>query len=316
MPYVGVEKFGSFAVDGYLKPMPDKPWFTNNYPGSLSDRGKGTISAIETGQEIQMRNTDSNPNYQISWVHIKDGNKHIYISTKVLATNVSWNYLNERNMIYGRSVTIDGKAYKQRVLTGGDLQNQNNEWDTIIRNTANITGLPKPTQEDLTNTNTYGQLDGDHNQLWNWWGIRTICQETLYNRGYTGASGIISSSPPERSPALGWRPVLEYIEIDPPGKPIPVYPTSEDRTHPEPIQGEITLQTKYNGEGSLELMDVFVYNYTQQEFEYKSGEVANTTGAMQLPVTFKAGNNYKITVRHKGTGGIAKGWLELYVIGG
>ncbi|MCS4524908.1 hypothetical protein JTT07_16300 [Clostridium botulinum] len=63
-------------------------------------------------------------------------------------------------------------------------------------------------------------------------------------------------------------------------------------------------------------MEVLVYNYTQQKFEYQTEWIDNTTGVMQLPVTFKAGNNYKITVRHKGTGGIAKGWLELYVIGG
>ncbi|NFC29173.1 hypothetical protein EXM98_19035 [Clostridium botulinum] len=316
MEYIGIEKFGSLRANGNAQVMPTRPWFTDNYPGNLSERGEGDITAYAPETEVTIGNTFPSESSKITWVHIKDGLKHIYVCKQVLATNISWDYLNERNMIFGTPVTIDGKEYKLRVLTGGDLQNQNNEWDTIIRNTANITGLPKPTQEDLTNTNTYGQLDGDHNQLWNWWGIRTICQETLYSRGYTGASGSISINPPERSPALGWRPVLEYIELDPPGKPIPVYPTSEDKTYPEPIKGEITLQTKYNGDGYLEQMEVLVYNYTQQKFEYQTGWIDNTTGAMQLPVTFKAGNNYKITVRHKGTGGIAKGWLELYVIGG
>ncbi|NFO70751.1 hypothetical protein FDC51_11420 [Clostridium botulinum] len=231
-------------------------------------------------------------------------------------------------MIYGTPVTIDGKQYKLRVLTGGNSNNTNgigalpedNEWDTIVCNTAKITNLPIPNTEDLTNINTYGQLDGQHNQLWNWWGVGTICQEIISGNNLIKGSTSANASNWIRGTAeyktTGWRPVLEYVEIDPPSKPIPVYPTSEDRTHPEPVKGEITLQTKYNGEGSLELMDVFVYNYTQQEFEYKSGEVANTTGVMQLPVTFEAGSNYKITVRHKGTGGYAKGWLELYVIGG
>ncbi|WP_460269011.1 hypothetical protein [Clostridium botulinum] len=196
-----------------------------------------------------------------------------------------------------------------------------NEWDTIIQNTANITGLPKPTTEDLTDTNTYGQLDGKHNQHWNWWGIKTICQDkysAVSNvvRGYESANRFTWYNLDSKGLDRGWRPVLEYIETDPPSKPIPVYPTSEDKTYPEPIKGKITLQTKYNGDGYLEQMEVLVYNYTQQKFEYKTEWIDNTTGVMQLPVTFKAGNNYKITVRHKGTGGIAKGWLELYVIGG
>ncbi|MCS4517010.1 hypothetical protein JTS93_16625 [Clostridium botulinum] len=330
MEYLGIEKFGSFLDNGAAYTIPDRPWFTDNYPGSLSERGKGNIRAIADRHEISLGNTLSNENSQIPWIHLKDGLKHIYVCKQVLATNISWDYLNERNMIYGTPVTIDGKQYKLRVLTGGVERNPDkpgmvptdNEWDTIIQNTANITGLPKPTTEDLTEANTYGQLDGKHNQHWNWWGINTICQETRtltsskITRGYSSAASFTSYDAIALNSACGWRPVLEYIEIDPPSKPIPVYPTSEDKTYPEPIKGKITLQTKYNGDGYLEQMEVLVYNYTQQKFEYQTEWIDNTTGVMQLPVTFKAGNNYKITVRHKGTGGIAKGWLELYVIGG
>lgn len=313
MEYIGKEKFGTFKTNGVIRAIPTRPWITDSYPGDLSGRGKGDIRAYASGDTCHIGNSDTDETYNLTWIHLKDGNKHLYISDRVIFTNVSWDYLNKLGRIYGTPVTIDGKDYKLRVLA-------ENEWIGIIRNVYNISGLPMPTQEDLTDTNTYGQLDGQHNQLWNWWGIWTTCQETIsgsvMERGYSSVNKVTYYSASASFKDAGWRPVLEYIEIDPPGKPIPVYPTSEDRTHPEPIQGEITLQTKYNGEGSLELMDVFVYNYTQQEFEYKSGEVANTTGVMQLPVTFEAGSNYKITVRHKGTGGFAKGWLELYVIGG
>ncbi|WP_076231860.1 sialidase family protein [Clostridium botulinum] len=330
MEYIGIEKFGSFLDNGTAYTIPDRPWFTDNYPSSLSERGKGNIRAIVDGHEISLGNTLSSENSQIPWIHLKDGLKHIYVCKQVLATNISWDYLNERNMIYGTPVTIDGKQYKLRVLTGGVERNPDkpgmvptdNEWDTIIQNTANITGLPKPTTEDLTEANTYGQLDGKHNQHWNWWGINTICQETRtltsskITRGYSSAASFTSYDAIALNSACGWRPVLEYIEIDPPGKPIPVYPTSEDKTYPEPIKGEITLQTKYNGDGYLEQMEVFVYNYTQQKFEYQTGWIDNTTGILKLPVVFKAGSNYKITVRHKGTGGNSREWLELYVIGG
>ncbi|EDT84950.1 hypothetical protein EXN65_16760 [Clostridium botulinum] len=313
MEYIGKEKFGTFKTNGVIRAIPTRPWITDSYPGDLSGRGKGDIRAYASGDTCHIGNSDTDETYNLTWIHLKDGNKHLYISDRVIFTNVSWDYLNKLGRIYGTPVTIDGKDYKLRVLA-------ENEWIGIIRNVYNISGLPMPTQEDLTDTNTYGQLDGQHNQLWNWWGIWTTCQETIsgsvMERGYSNVNKVTYYSASASFKDAGWRPVLEYIEIDPPEKPIPVYPTSEDRTHPEPVKGEITLQTKYNGEGQLEQMDVSVYNYTQQKFEYQSEMVDNTTGSMKLPVTFKAGNNYKITVRHKGTGGFAKEWLGLYVIGG
>ncbi|QDY17532.1 hypothetical protein [Clostridium botulinum] len=316
MEYLGKEKFGSFAVDGYLKPMPDKPWFTDYYPGNLSDRGKGTISAIETGQEIQMRNTDSNPNYQISWVHIKDGNKHIYISTKVLITDITWGYLNERNMIYGTPVTVDGKDYKLRVLTGGVEINPDspgalptdNEWDTIIQNTANITGLPKPTTEDLTNTNTYGQLDGTHNQMWNWWGINTICQETRtgfnqlllkVTRGYKSAVSMESYDQTNHNKAFGWRPVLEYIETDPPEKPTIITPTGME-AKPGVINTEpIRIETTFNNPGGTfkhmdyEIWDIDLNKRVANIRMFKTNDVVSP----QVVV----GHRYKLMVTHTNT---------------
>ncbi|EPS55310.1 TPA: hypothetical protein ACXDAY_001112 [Clostridium botulinum] len=259
MEYLGIEKFGTLFINNIAQARSSRPWFPKNYPGNLSERGDGAIPQITSNDTVQIRSTQRGA--EIQWIHIAENNKHIYISDQVLVTDISWNYLNERNMIFGTPVTIDGKEYKLRILTGGDLQNQNNEWDTIIRNTANITGLPKPTQEDLTNTNTYGQLDGDHNQLWNWWGIRTICQETLYSRGYTGASGSISINPPERSPALGWRPVLEYI--DPPEKPEIIYPVGTNEKPAVVMDDPIIIKTEFNNpSGEFNTMPVRVMDIT------------------------------------------------------
>ncbi|AUM92672.1 sialidase family protein [Clostridium botulinum] len=329
MPYVGVEKFGSFAVDGYLKPMPDKPWFTNNYPGNLSDRGKGTISAIETGQEIQMRNTDSNPNYQISWVHIKDGNKHIYISTKVLVTNVSWNYLNERGMVYGKNVTIDDKTYKLRVLTGGVERNPDkpgtvptdNEWDTIIQNTANITGLPKPTTEDLTEANTYGQLDGAHNKVWNWWGINTICQEarTLASgkitRGYSSAASLTSYDATSLNSACGWRPVLEYIETDPPEKPTIITPTGTEAKPGVIDEDPIMVETQFNNPGGeFKWMDIEVFDLDKGVNIVQNSAVPSTTYNIRGGKI--KGHRYRMRIRHQNTSGQYSPYGESYFIYG
>ncbi|ACA55853.1 hypothetical protein FDC45_15600 [Clostridium botulinum] len=313
MEYIGIEKFGSFLDNGAAYTIPDRPWFTDNYPGSLSERGKGNIRAIADRHEISLGNTLSNENSQIPWIHLKDGLKHIYVCKQVLATNISWDYLNERNMIYGTPVTIDGKQYKLRVLTGGVERNPDkpgmvptdNEWDTIIQNTANITGLPKPTTEDLTEANTYGQLDGKHNQHWNWWGINTICQETRtltsskITRGYSSAASFTSYDAIALNSACGWRPVLEYIETDPPEKPTIVKPTGTETkpsvTNVQPIQIETIFN---NPDGTFKHMDYEVWDLDLNK------RVANTrvfiTNDVLTP-KLELGHRYKLIVSHTNT---------------
>lgn len=336
MEYLGVVQLGSLYLESSPIPLPTRPWMSNSYPGSLSDKGKGNTYESSSFSKYKLGDTDSKDTHKLKWIKIKDGNKYIYICDRVILNGVSWDELNARGFGTGVNVQIDGQTYKCRTLTGGRNIRPgsgsygggyptDNEWDRIICNEANIEGLPKPQPYDLIQIDdTYKSFEGEHNQLWHWWGNSSWCQErsegsSNYHvyRGYNSARIFDYHTSGSRANYLGWRPVLEQeIPIDPPGKPIPVYPTSEDKTHPEPVQGEITLQTEYNGDGSLEQMDVSVYNYTQQKFEYQSEWIDNTTGIMQLPVTFKAGNNYKITVIHKGTGGIGTEWLELYVIGG
>lgn len=336
MEYLGVVQLGSLYLESSPIPLPTRPWVSNSYPGSLSDKGNGNTYEASSFSKYSLGNTDASDTHKLKWIKIKDGNKYIYICDRVILNGVSWDELNARGFGTGANIQIDGQTYKCRLLTGGRNIRPgsgsygggyptDNEWDRIICNEANIEGLPKPQPYDLIQIDdTYKSFEGEHNQLWHWWGNNSWCQETFEGnseypvyRGFNSARVFSYHTSGSRFNHTGWRPVLEQeIPIDPPGKPIPLYPTSEDKTHPEPIKGEITLQTKYNGDGSLEQMEVSVYNYTQQKFEYQSEWIDNTTGIMQLPVTFKASNNYKITVRHKGTGGIGTEWLELYVIGG
>ncbi|WP_241582096.1 hypothetical protein, partial [Rosenbergiella nectarea] len=91
------------------------------------------IVALSEGSEFSLVDTHTNELAHITWVYIKDGNKQLYISNKVLLTNVSWNILNYKGMIYGTPVTIDGTEYKLRSLT-------KTEWQNIVENQSNITG--------------------------------------------------------------------------------------------------------------------------------------------------------------------------------
>ncbi|MBY6873006.1 exo-alpha-sialidase [Clostridium botulinum] len=313
MEYIGIEKFGSLRANGNAQVIPIRPWFTDNYPGNLSERGKGDITAYAPETEVTIGDTFPSESSKITWVHIKDGLKHIYVCKQVLATNISWDYLNKRNMIYGTLVTIDGKQYKLRVLTGGVERNPDkpgmvptdNEWDTIIQNTANITGLPKPTTEDLTEANTYGQLDGKHNQHWNWWGINTICQETRtltsskITRGYSSAASFTSYDAIALNSACGWRPVLEYMETDPPEKPTIVKPTGTETkpsvTNVQPIQ----IETTFNNPGGTfkhmdyEIWDIDLNKRVANIRMFKTNDVVSP----QVVV----GHRYKLMVTHTNT---------------
>lgn len=251
MEYLGNIRFGTLYQNGTAKLLrPTRPWFSNNYPGSLSERGKGNISTSASGVSFHIDNTDPDTDYQIQWVHFKEGNLHIYVCDRVLLTNISWNDLNEKGMITGTPVTIDGKEYKLRVLTGGMLASAGTEWDKFIQNPS-ISSLPKPTTEDINDTNTYGQLDGAHNQLWNWWGVRTICQETEYSRGYTSASGRSSLGVTDKTLAMGWRPVLEHLDTTPPPeKPYIVTPTGTETKPSVTDTKPLVIETVFNNPGS------------------------------------------------------------------
>ncbi|WP_127350364.1 hypothetical protein [Clostridium botulinum] len=280
----------------------------------MSERGKGDITAYAPETEVTIGDTFPSESSKITWVHIKDGLKHIYVCKQVLATNISWDYLNERNMIYGTPVTIDGKQYKLRVLTGGNSNNTNgigalpedNEWDTIVCNTANITGLPKPTTEDLTETNTYGQLDGKNNDMWNWWGIATICQDK-YNavsnvvRGYESAKRFTWYNLDNKALARGWRPVLEYIESNPPEKPTITYPTG-DITNPSVLKDKpLTIKTQFNNPGG-EFTNMKI---TIRELFTHVTVVDKLVGTLNYEVTEELNPRgfYTVTIFHNNTAG-------------
>lgn len=286
----GILQFGVLNVNG-VKPSPTRPWYTDNYPGSLSERGNGNIPAY-SGHPIEFYDSAISPNNKITWVYIKDGNKQIYISTKVLLTNISWDELNAKGMITGTPVTIDGKKYKLRSL-------MDTEWYNIVNNLSDITGLPKPTTEDLTDTNTYGQLDGKHNEMWNWWGIRTICQGTEYSRGYTSVSGRSTLGVTDKTLAMGWRPVLEYIESDPPEKPTIITPTGTETEPSVTDTKPLVIETVFNNPSSTFKSMGYVI------IDLDLNKVLNTVTVFKpkdtVSLSGEVGHRYKLMVTHTNT---------------
>ena len=178
-------------------------------------------------------NTPSDDAKKLQWVKIKDGDKTLLICDRVILVNVTWNDLNSAGWIFGKEVNIDGAKYKLRSLTGGTGPRStndwysggtpaNNEWDRFVTREEVITGLPAPVSSDLDSSLNSTDLSSAHNQLWNWMGVYTWCQETYSSntsyravRGYNSARFWNSINATVSYPYLGFRPVLEILNTDP-----------------------------------------------------------------------------------------------------
>ena len=98
----------------------------------------------------------------------------------------------------------------------------NNEWDRFVTREEVITGLPAPVSSDLDSNFNSTDLSSAHNQLWNWMGVYTWCQETYSsNTSYRAVRGDHSARywnyyyATFSYPYVGFRPVLEILNTDP-----------------------------------------------------------------------------------------------------
>lgn len=230
--FLGVVELGTLYKDGEELPLPTRPWYSGEYPGSLSGRGKGNtpkFTSLKNMSKWVIGNTSSKAENKLKWIKIKDEDKVLYICDRVILDAVSWNDLNGLGYVTGKNITIDGIKYQCRLLTGGNnLRRESdrysggnfpNEWDKYITNEGNIIGLSKPSSSDLDKTLNYNDLDGSHNQLWHWWGSYSFCKEISSKevsnriiRGYHSARYFGYNTLNSYPPSAGWRPVLEELE--------------------------------------------------------------------------------------------------------
>lgn len=226
-----LHKLGTFYLSGTKKARPTKPWRSDQTPTGAPSAGD--IPSFSSGQTIEIRDTDANEAYKIQWREVNDGSKKLLISDRVLLAYISWDDLHAQSLVSGKTITIDGQKFMLRLLTAGsnfrsgsDLYSggkpTSNEWDRIIVNEGGFAGLPTPTASDLDGERTSSDLNGAHNQFWNWFSIYSWGQET-----YTGNSanramrGDVSPrmwnylNNTNRAYNLGWRPVLEVLNAAP-----------------------------------------------------------------------------------------------------
>lgn len=230
--YLGTVQLGGFYNNGTILKRPVKPWRPDADPGGGA--GTGDIPQMSGSMaNYTLGNTPSAAANKLRWHKIKDGSKTLLICDRVILVSVSWNDLNERGYITGKTVTIDGAKYKCRILTGGSNYRNtsnayaggtptNNEWDRFITREEVITGLPAPLSSDLDSSVNATDKNSAHNQFWNWFGVYSWCQEVYSRnssgraiRGYSSSRYWGSISATSRHVSVGFRPVLEILNTNP-----------------------------------------------------------------------------------------------------
>lgn len=176
------------------------------------------------GQKIEIGNTERNDEDKLSWIEINNDGKKLLICDRNIIKGISWNELNEQNLIFGKVVMIEDKKYILRLLSGySEKKNHKaNEWDKYIVNNYKISGLPKSSTIDAdinSKQDSDEKLNGENNKLWHWYKLSSFTQsEELQSEKFCIIRGFYSTIYSSQSikdlryETVGYRPVLELIE--------------------------------------------------------------------------------------------------------
>ena len=145
---------------------------------------------------VQVRETqpfaigDTVPGKELGW--IQDGS--ILVADRTICLGVTWDDLNERGLIFGVPVSIDGKRYLCRCFKVGSKVDAPNEWNDLLRKF------------------------GHSNAIWHWKGHFFWGQESPEGhhglrvcRGGNDPFGWTFGGEAAESGNCGWRPVLEPL---------------------------------------------------------------------------------------------------------
>lgn len=176
------------------------------------------------GGAIEIRDADKNDNNKISWIEINEGYKNLLICDRNLITGVSWNELNNQNLVYGKVIIIGDKKYLLRLLTGSpnDEEKGFSEWDKYILNMGEIENIPVTTydgERKKIKEKSEDEDNGQSNKLWNWKSCCSFTQsEYGKNNKFCIIRGLYSAAYNNYCDkdityeTVGYRPVLELIE--------------------------------------------------------------------------------------------------------
>lgn len=177
-----VKKFGTLRILGAAVPAPKKPYYKGDVLGY-----NGTN--FEIGDTVAGK--------EITWLKLGD----IWVCDRNILQGISWETLNEKGLVFGKEVEIDGEKYKMRLLTGSDGndygESRDNEWECLM--------------SEYNEDNEILHFD----DMYSW------CQETDCDysstrsvRGYYSARNYDVGNATNTYIGIGWRPVLEKLKTE------------------------------------------------------------------------------------------------------
>ena len=104
-------------------------------------------------------------------------------------SRVSWQDLDDAGYVFGTEVSIDGKPFRCRLLTGGDTPHDDpylgatgpNEWDALVGGGGALSA-PQPDPTNSAKPLSPDHLNSAHNKLWNWFGAVSWTVEPVAHR--------------------------------------------------------------------------------------------------------------------------------------
>ncbi len=226
MIFTGHCKIGSlWHRDALLRPA-SRPWITDlsilcPFEGLIP----GDLPEFETDPDWsawRIGDTPDDAGSALGWLEFRDGPRRILVADRMLMTRVSWADLDEGGYVSGRTVQIDEKDFRARLMTGGRSARDDpmtgakepNEWDRLL--SGDVPGAPKPEALDHATPLSATHRQSGHNAIWNWFGAVSWTQEPCLDRvdgrvcrGYHGPQFFYKNTVDHRHEDIGWRPVLE-----------------------------------------------------------------------------------------------------------
>lgn len=177
-----VKKFGTLQILGAAVPAPQKPYY------------KGDILGYN-GTDFEISDTVAGK--EITWLKLGD----IWVCDRNILQGISWETLNEKGLVFGKEVEIDGDKYKLRILTGSNGNDYgescDNEWDRLM--------------DEYNEDNDLLHYDNMYS-----WCQETDCDYSSYRslRGYFSARYCGSNGATYTYASFGWRPALEKLNTE------------------------------------------------------------------------------------------------------
>jgi len=122
--------------------------------------------------------------------------KTLLVCDRNIKNKISWDQLNERNLVFGKTIEINNIKYRVRLLTS-------NEWDKLI-----VKYTPKNSDSHWSNMYSWCQ------NVYSIEYLKRYCSTVLtvrVMRGYSTVSYFTDSTSSNVNTNIGWRPCLEIL---------------------------------------------------------------------------------------------------------